>query len=46
MAAIAVTPQRQEVVDFSVQYLDYGMDVLLAKETFESDMFFFIKPFR
>ena len=46
LAAISVTPQRKEVVDFSHPYLDYGLDILIAKETSEADMFFFIRPFR
>ncbi len=46
MAPLTITPQRKEVIEYSVIYLDFGLDVLLAKEKLEPDMFFFIRPFR
>ncbi len=46
IGTLTVTPERQEVVDFSTPWLDYGRDVLLAKDVIERDIFFFIKPFK
>ena len=46
LAAISIQPERKHYVDFTLPYMDYGRDVLLAKDVIEMDMFFFIKPFR
>ena len=46
MGTLTVTPEREVVVDFSQPWMDYGRDVLLAKEVVENDIFFFIKPFK
>ncbi len=46
LAPLSITEARKEVIDLSVTFLDFGMDVLLAKGVLEADMFFFIRPFR
>ena len=46
IGSLTVTPERAEFVDFSTPWLDYGHDVMLAKDVTESDIFFFIKPFK
>ncbi len=43
--SVTVTSERAEYVDFTVPWMDYGQDVLLAKDVQEHDIFFFIKPF-
>ena len=46
VAALIITAERNLFVDFSKPYLDMGLDVLLAKEKSEADIFYFFKPFR
>ncbi len=46
IGSLTVTPEREAYVDFSTPWMDYGRDVLLAKDVIERDIFFFIKPFK
>ena len=46
IGTLTITPERGEVVDFSTPWMDYGRDVLLAKDVIESDIYFFLKPFK
>ncbi len=46
MGTLTVTNEREMYVDFTTPWMDYGRDVLLAKEIPDHDIFFFIKPFK
>lgn len=46
VSALIITSERNKYVDFSKPYMDLGIDVLLAKETAEADIFYFFRPFR
>ena len=46
VSALIITAERNNYVDFSKPYMDIGLDILLAKETAQADIFYFFRPFR
>ncbi len=46
VAPLIITAERNHYVDFSKPFMDMGLDILLAKETAETDIFYFFRPFR
>ena len=46
LSAIIITAERNTYVDFTVPFMDMGLDILMAKEKAEADMFYFFRPFR
>lgn len=45
MSAITITPERENVVDFSKRYLDYSVGILLRKPQEKVDVFSLLAPF-
>ncbi len=46
LSAIIITAERNTYVDFTVPFMDMGLDILMAKEKAEADIFYFFRPFR
>ena len=42
---MTVTPQREEVVDFTKRYMDYAVGILMKKKPAVSNLFSFLNPF-
>lgn len=45
MSAITITPERENVVDFSKRYLDYSVGILLRKPEEKINIFSLFAPF-
>lgn len=45
MSAITITPERENVVDFSKRYLDYSVGILLKKPEEKINIFSLFAPF-
>lgn len=45
VSAMTVTPQREEVVDFTKRYMDYAVGILMKKKPAVSNLFSFLNPF-
>lgn len=45
MSAITITPERENVVDFSKRYLDYSVGILLRKPEEKVNIFSLFAPF-
>lgn len=45
MSAITITPERENVVDFSKRYLDYSVGILLRKPEEKINIFSLFVPF-
>lgn len=45
MSAITITPERENVVDFSKRYLDYSVGILLRKPEEKVNIFSLFVPF-
>lgn len=45
VSAITITPERENVVDFSKRYLDYSVGILLRKPQEKVDVFSLLAPF-
>ncbi len=46
VSALIITAERNIYVDFSKPFMDMGLDILMAKETPDADIFYFFRPFR
>ncbi|XP_078672347.1 glutamate receptor ionotropic, delta-1-like [Branchiostoma floridae x Branchiostoma belcheri] len=45
LSAITITPQREQVVDFTKRYMDFAVGILLRKPVKKTDLFVFLDPF-